>query len=110
MKLEGLIANKTILDRPFAPMPPYTTPYPKDNVQEDENSTKYKSRYPFTNNIMCPKCGCDTGIGMILNMVIPVEGLACPQCGATVVNGTNITCEGPMGQGGCSTQSYTVVK
>lgn len=100
-KIEEQLANKTILDRPYAPMPPYQ-PY----TPEDYNSTKYKLKPPYSSNIICPKCGCDTGIGMILNMVIPTEGLACPKCGATVVQGSTITCEGPIGQGG-STQSYT---
>jgi len=97
-RIEQQIAGKTLLDRPYAPMP--TETYPKGNVQEDEKSIKYKPKIPYSNNIICPKCGKDTGIGMILNMVIPPEGLACPHCSETVVAGSTITfCDATVPKG-----------
>lgn len=40
-------------------------------------------------NITCPHCGCDSGIPMILNMVIPPEGLCCKNCGRLVCGGVS---------------------
>lgn len=83
MRIEELIAGKTLLDRPFAPMP--------SEIPSQPYKPQPKTMTPWA-TIKCPKCGKDTGIGMILNMVIPPEGLACPHCSETVVAGSTITC------------------
>lgn len=44
----------------------------------------------FSNNIICSKCQSDTRIPTILHMVIPSEGLKCPNCGYVVVQGSPI--------------------
>lgn len=83
MRIEELIAGKTLLDRPYAPMP--------SEIPSQPYKPQSKKMTPWA-TIKCPKCGKDTGIGMILNMVIPSEGLACPHCLTTVVAGSTITC------------------
>lgn len=83
MRIEELIAGKTLLDRPYAPMP--------SEIPSQPYKPQPKTMTPWA-TIKCPRCGKDTGIGMILNMVIPPEGLACPHCSETVVAGSTITC------------------
>jgi hypothetical protein len=82
-KIEQQIAGKTLLDRPYAPMP--------SEIPSQPYKPQSKKMTPWA-TIKCPKCGKDTGIGMILNMVIPPEGLACPHCLTTIVAGNTITC------------------
>ena len=82
-RIEQQIAGKTLLDRPYAPMP--------SEIPSQPYKPQPKTMTPWA-TIKCPKCGKDTGIGMILNMVIPPEGLACPHCLTTVVAGSTITC------------------
>lgn len=88
-RIEEQLANKPILDRPFAPMP--TETYPKTNPP-----IPWTGDRPYTGNVICHHCGADTGIASVLSMVIPPEGLACPKCGKTVVRGCTITCENPI--------------
>ena len=62
--------------------------------------TKPKEPYinpaPYTNNVTCLHCGKDTGIPMLLHMVIPPEGLKCPHCGRTAVYSNSPTCQEPF--------------
>ena len=81
-RIEQQIAGKTLLDRPYAPMP--------SEIPSQPYKPQPKTMTPWA-TIKCPKCGKDTGIGMILNMVIPPEGLACPHCSETVVAGSTIS-------------------
>lgn len=82
-RIEQQIAGKILFDRPYAPMP--------SEIPSQPYKPQPKTMTPWA-TIKCPKCGKDTGIGMILNMVIPPEGLACPHCSETVVAGSTITC------------------
>lgn len=90
-RIEQQIAGKTLLDRPYAPMP--------SEIPSQPYKPQPKTMTPWA-TIKCPKCGKDTGIGMILNMVIPPEGLACPHCSETVVAGSPITfCDATVPKG-----------
>jgi len=55
----------------------------------------YINPAPYNNNVTCLHCGKDTGIPMLLHMVIPPEGLKCPHCGRTAVYSNSPTCQEP---------------
>ncbi len=55
----------------------------------------YINPAPYNNNVTCLHCGRDTGIPMLLHMVIPPEGLKCPHCGKTAVYSNSPTCQEP---------------
>ena len=72
--------NENPFTWPTEPKNPYENPHP---WREPWNS----------NNVKCPHCGKDTGIPMLLNMVIPPEGLKCPHCNKTAVYSMSPTCQ-----------------
>lgn len=70
---------------------PWTKPY----NPPVENPFTWPTEPTYTNNVTCLHCGRDTGIPMMLNMVIPPEGLKCPHCGRTAVYSNSPTCQEP---------------
>jgi hypothetical protein len=75
--------NQNPFVKPYNP-PPYTPPV--DRIPA-----------PFyQDTVTCMHCGKDTGIPMMLHMVIPPEGLKCRHCGNTAVYSMSPTCQEPF--------------
>jgi hypothetical protein len=77
--IEKLVGHSPYLDErftgPLKPKEPYINPT------------------PYNYNVTCPHCGKNTGIPMLLHMVIPPEGLKCPWCNKTAVYSNSPTCQ-----------------
>jgi|688.fasta_scaffold12867_26 hypothetical protein len=80
--IEKLVGHSPYLDErftgPIKPKEPYINPT------------------PYNNNVTCLHCGKNTGIPMLLHMVISPEGLKCPHCGRTAVYSNSPTCQEPF--------------
>jgi hypothetical protein len=50
----------------------------------------WQPRRVLRDTIVCWFCKRDTGIGRVLMMVIPSEGLKCPHCGSVVATGSKV--------------------
>ncbi len=76
--------NGLVYPHPMIPRNPFYS-YPS----EEDNPYR-----PFTSsNVICPHCDRDTGIPMMLHMVIPAGGLRCPHCDKVAVLSNTITCK-----------------
>ena len=92
---EKIIGYSPYLDErftgPIKPKNPYKPYTPKDNLPDE-----YPRNPWLSGNVTCLHCGQDTGIPMLLHMVIPPEGLKCPHCGRTAVYSNSPTCQEPF--------------
>jgi hypothetical protein len=73
---------------PLNPYKPYNPPAEKPFTWPTEPT--------YNNNVTCLHCGRNTGIPLMLHMVIPPEGLKCPHCGRTAVYSNSPTCQEPF--------------
>jgi hypothetical protein len=65
----------------------------KHNHSQESFPKPWGTNTPIARDtLICMHCGNDTGIPMVLNMVIPPEGLPCRYCKKVVVLGSAVTC------------------
>lgn len=88
MKNKELIDRINDLEKRIQNLERFKTNLPKDIVPW----VKPFPNRPWTQMLICPHCGEDSGWPLILHMVIPPEGLSCKNCGQVCIYGNTITC------------------